>query len=47
MQLASSAVPCDESMAVALAGNPTPPADPVQEVLNLLAGLLQVLFGLV
>jgi hypothetical protein len=47
MQLAAEAVPCDEDMATALAGSSTSPDDAWQELMNLLVGLLHVLFGLV
>jgi hypothetical protein len=47
VQLAADAVPCDEDMATALAGNSTPPEDAWQELMNLLVGLLHVLFALV
>ena len=45
VQLANSAVPLDENMTVALAGGPAPSEDPWQELMNLLAGLFNVLFG--
>ena len=45
--LAGMATPCDEDVLMALAGQPAPAADTWQELMNLLAGLLNVLFGLV
>jgi hypothetical protein len=45
VQVADNVVP-RESMAAALAGNSTPSDDAWQELLNLLAGLFNLLFGL-
>ena len=46
MALAATATPCDEDVLMALAGLPASSADPWQELMNLLTGLLNALFGL-
>ena len=46
VRLAAEAAPCDEDMALALAVPPSPADDPWPDLLNLLAGLLNALFGL-